>query len=193
MHHQVSHGAIQFAVYEELKHLAAAGYQTPSWLQGNSSALRGGGGTSKSQSQRRVVTSSEITAAGALSKLAASIVTYPFQVVRARLQQRQARALRYGSAMQVARLTLRREGIQGFYKVCVLLRCGACCGDVVRHQAILTNTRNRAWSPACCASCPRAPSRCWCMSLCCANCCNCVFAPNPAPSPVGQIRNRWTC
>ncbi len=111
----MSHGAIQFAVYEELKHLAAAGYQAPAWLRNYSSAPHVGG-TNESR-RRRVVSSSEITAAGALSKLAASIVTYPFQVVRARLQQRQARALRYGSAMQVARLTLRREGIHGFYKV----------------------------------------------------------------------------
>ena len=117
----MSHGAIQFVVYEELKWLAAAGYEHPAWLTN--------GEAPTSKRTQRQVSSSEITAAGALSKLAASVVTYPFQVVRARLQQRQTRALRYVSGMQVVRLTLRREGVQGLYKVLQLLHVG----DVILH------------------------------------------------------------
>jgi hypothetical protein len=56
---QVSHGAIQFMVYEELKGLAG----------------RVGAGSA----HKRTVSSAEIIGIGALSKLAASIITYPSQ------------------------------------------------------------------------------------------------------------------
>lgn len=56
---QVSHGAIQFMVYEELKERAT----------------RPAGGA-----QRAPPSSAEITAIGAVSKLAASVATYPSQV-----------------------------------------------------------------------------------------------------------------
>ena len=55
---QVSHGAIQFMVYEELKERAT----------------RPTGGA-----QRAPPSSAEITAIGAVSKLAASVATYPSQ------------------------------------------------------------------------------------------------------------------
>ena len=61
---QVSHGAIQFMVYEELKKLASG----PLWQgQGNGQ-------------QRQPLTSLEISVIGAASKLVASIATYPSQV-----------------------------------------------------------------------------------------------------------------
>ena len=58
---QVSHGAIQFMVYEELKAFTAGG-------------PRHGAG------QGRQLSSLEISLIGALSKLAASVTTYPSQV-----------------------------------------------------------------------------------------------------------------
>jgi len=64
----VSHGAIQFMVYEELKRQLSAG---------------------SSPNETRVLTAVEITLVGAASKLFATISTYPFSVIRARLQQRQ--------------------------------------------------------------------------------------------------------
>lgn len=65
----------------------------------------------------RELSPAEITAFGALSKLAASVATYPSQVLRSRLQQRMdARALQYTGVADVIRKTLQREGLGGFYK-----------------------------------------------------------------------------
>lgn len=110
----VSHGAIQFAVYEELKALAQGfeGFTHPLGAQGGNSGSSTGAGQPK-----RMLTSAEITACGALSKLAASVATYPSQVVRSRLQQRMdARALKYRGMVDVVRKTLAREGVGGLYK-----------------------------------------------------------------------------
>lgn len=103
----VSHGAIQFAVYEELK---SAAFQLRDFVHPLS---RSNGGTQENQG----LSSAEITACGALSKLAASVVTYPSQVVRSRLQQRmESRALQYTGVVDVLRKTVAREGIRGLYK-----------------------------------------------------------------------------
>ena len=100
----VSHGAIQFAVYEELK---SAAYHLRDFIRP----------LGKDVSDDRTLSSAEITACGALSKMAASIVTYPSQVVRSRLQQRMdSRALQYKGVMDVLRKTLAREGVGGLYK-----------------------------------------------------------------------------
>lgn len=61
LHVQVSHGAIQFMVYEELKKLAS-------------------GPLVRDSAGKQPLTSLEISVIGAVSKLAASIVTYPTQV-----------------------------------------------------------------------------------------------------------------
>ena len=61
LHLQVSHGAIQFMVYEELKKAARGSFGT----------RRGGTGQ---------LSSAEISFMGAASKLVASIATYPSQV-----------------------------------------------------------------------------------------------------------------
>ena len=136
---QVSHGAIQFMVYEELKRLVARG----------------------PESQARTLTSLEITLIGAASKLFATLSTYPLavrqstgsafssrtssvharsdtvlaelhrsliveahagacllQVIRSRLQQRQqaGRLVLYKDGWTALRSTLRREGVGGLYK-----------------------------------------------------------------------------
>lgn len=100
----VSHGAIQFAVYEELK---SAAYHLRDFIRP----------LGQTASDDRTLSSAEITACGALSKMAASIVTYPSQVVRSRLQQRMdSRALQYKGVADVLRKTLAREGVGGLYK-----------------------------------------------------------------------------
>ena len=67
---QVSHGAIQFMVYEELKKLAAG----PLW-QGPPAL------GAQQQQQQQQLSSLKISTIGAASKLVASIATYPSQVI----------------------------------------------------------------------------------------------------------------
>lgn len=96
---QTTHGAVQFAVYDELKYLAS----------------RLGRGPEEGERQ---LGSGELSLFAAASKLTASVTTYPSQVVRSRLQQRMddGRTLVYRSTSEVVRLTWSREGLRGFYK-----------------------------------------------------------------------------
>ncbi|KAL0028967.1 hypothetical protein WJX77_008705 [Trebouxia sp. C0004] len=96
----VSHGAIQFMVYEELK------------------ALTAGAGEYAKDTGRSSLSVAQISVMGAISKLSASVVTYPSQVVRARLQQRQAhnRAVQYRDGLATFKLIMQREGTGGLYK-----------------------------------------------------------------------------
>jgi solute carrier family 25 folate transporter 32 len=82
----VSHGAVQLAVYEELKKLYLNDGQNLGAMQ-------------------------YLTCA-ALSKLVATSITYPFQVVRARLQDQH---VNYKGVIDVL-AKLRKEGPLGFYK-----------------------------------------------------------------------------
>jgi hypothetical protein len=61
-HQQTAHGAIQFAAYEELKHLAGRA---------------GSGGAGQPD---RTLSSAEVSAYGAASKFLAAVSTYPTQV-----------------------------------------------------------------------------------------------------------------
>ncbi len=89
----VSHGAIQMAVYERLKKLGIS--------EDNHAAL--------------VFTSHGLC--GALAKASATMATYPFQVMRSRMQQRlDNRGQNYRGLASSVRLTLRREGVRGMYK-----------------------------------------------------------------------------
>ena len=110
----VSHGAIQFAVYEELK---AAAYHLRDFIRPLDDHSSNSNSSPWLNLDSNTLTSIEITVCGALSKLAASVVTYPSQVVRSRLQQRMdARALRYKGVMDVVQTTVAREGVRGLYK-----------------------------------------------------------------------------
>jgi len=88
----VSHGAIQFMAYEELKNAY---------------------NVYKNQPVDNKLATSEYLFFACLSKLFAAITTYPYQVVRARLQDQHCI---YSSATDCVRQTLRYEGFLGLYK-----------------------------------------------------------------------------
>ncbi|KAI2797831.1 hypothetical protein BLOT_015251 [Blomia tropicalis] len=88
----VSHGALQFMAYEELKK-----YYTAKHNLNKDDKLSIGAYLS----------------CAALSKLFAAVITYPYQVVRARLQDQYAN---YHGVTDVIRRTWRYERIRGFYK-----------------------------------------------------------------------------
>lgn len=88
----VSHGAIQFAAYEPLKNHWAVG--------------RGG---------KDKLTNFDFLQLSAVSKMFAGSITYPYQVVRARLQVYDANT-KYKNARDVCRQVFAKEGISGFYK-----------------------------------------------------------------------------
>ena len=110
----VSHGAIQFAAYERLKRIAVD--------------ARAG---SSSTNARAEPSAFECAWLGVASKLFASAITYPSQVVRARMQQREVGAAtgagaeatsgrspggRYVGFAQSLGEIIRREGAAGLYK-----------------------------------------------------------------------------
>ncbi|KIH90902.1 solute carrier family 25 (mitochondrial folate transporter), member 32 [Sporothrix brasiliensis 5110] len=92
----VSHGAVQFAVYEPLKRFVRRGPQD-------------GPSAVKASNESTLVVSS-------LAKLVAGAVTYPYQVVRSRLQNYNAEA-RFGRGIVgVSRQIWREDGARGFYR-----------------------------------------------------------------------------
>lgn len=104
-----THGGIQFVVYEELKKARAA---SPAW-QRLVASVEPDGSTSSGLS------SIEALLLGAASKVAAATVSYPYQVIRARLHmQREAvrELAHYRGPLDTIRKTWRAEGIVGFYK-----------------------------------------------------------------------------
>ncbi|KAK7461636.1 hypothetical protein BaRGS_00033109 [Batillaria attramentaria] len=88
----ISHGALQFMAYEELKTL---------YNQYRKQAL-----------DTRLGSAEYITFA-AVSKMFAACLTYPYQVVRSRLQDQHRH---YDGVIDVCRQVIRKEGMRGFYK-----------------------------------------------------------------------------
>ncbi|CAL0313129.1 unnamed protein product [Lupinus luteus] len=100
---QVSHGAIQFTAYEELRNVLVD-------LKNKRSKIH-------HQNPDKLLNSVDYAVLGATSKVAAILLTYPFQVIRARLQQRPSGGVqRYTDSWHVLRETARFEGVRGFYK-----------------------------------------------------------------------------
>lgn len=89
----VSHGAFQFMAYEQLK---------------NYRAFDTGGG-------RKGLTNVDYLWLSGFSKIFAGTMTYPYQVIRARLQTYDADKT-YRSARDVVLQVWRQEGLGGFYK-----------------------------------------------------------------------------
>ncbi|KAI9697912.1 MAG: hypothetical protein M1836_004264 [Candelina mexicana] len=88
----VSHGAVQFMAYEQLKNWKAD--------EGD---------------RRQELSNLDYLWLSALSKVFAGSITYPYQVVRARLQTYDAQKT-YEGARDVVMKVWRQEGVSGFYK-----------------------------------------------------------------------------
>lgn len=108
----VSHGAVQFAVYEPAKRFYFARRER---LAAATAAVTGGeegerkGGGSKITNDATIVLST-------VSKFVAGAVTYPLQVLRSRLQNYDAEE-RFGRGIRgVVRQLWREEGLRGFYR-----------------------------------------------------------------------------
>ncbi|KAL0091571.1 mitochondrial carrier domain-containing protein [Phycomyces blakesleeanus] len=97
----VSHGAIQFMAYEEMKK------SRNQWRHGQ-------GITPSSETNARLTTTEYLVMA-ASSKVTATIMTYPYQVLRSRLQNRETKDSYKGLVDCVIRI-YRAEGYGGFYK-----------------------------------------------------------------------------
>ncbi|KAG6700928.1 hypothetical protein I3842_08G137900 [Carya illinoinensis] len=100
----VSHGAIQFTAYEELRKVIVD--------------IKSKDSKTNSQFDDKLLKSVDYAILGASSKIAAILLTYPFQVIRARLQQRPSSEgiPRYMDSWHVVKETVRFEGVKGFYK-----------------------------------------------------------------------------
>ncbi|KAG8481645.1 hypothetical protein CXB51_026502 [Gossypium anomalum] len=98
----VSHGAIQFTAYEELRRIMVDYKEKKQKSKGASNLLN----------------SFDYALLGGSSKIAAILITYPFQVIRTRAQQRPSKEgiPRYMNSWHVVKETARFEGIRGFYK-----------------------------------------------------------------------------
>ncbi|XP_057420855.1 folate transporter 1, chloroplastic isoform X1 [Lotus japonicus] len=101
---QVSHGAIQFTAYEELRNIFVD--------------LKSRGSTVHRENPDQLLNSVDYAVLGASSKIAAILLSYPFQVIRSRLQQRPGGdgVPRYIDSWHVVKETARFEGVRGFYK-----------------------------------------------------------------------------
>jgi solute carrier family 25 folate transporter 32 len=107
------HGTIQFVSYEQMKDFYVKTFHTTQF------------------------STSIILTFSALSKLIAASTTYPYQVVRTRLQDQHQQ---YNGVMDVIKTTYRREGIGGFYKGMVPALCRvvpACCITFVVYEFML--------------------------------------------------------
>ncbi|KAG0167658.1 hypothetical protein DFQ28_005836 [Apophysomyces sp. BC1034] len=87
----VSHVAVQFPLYERLKSLLHVDKEVASG-------------------------SAAILLASSLSKMAASLATYPHEVVRTRLQSQSRKPFKYYGVIHAAKLISMEEGFRGFYK-----------------------------------------------------------------------------
>ncbi|KAK2781388.1 hypothetical protein FQN53_000579 [Emmonsiellopsis sp. PD_33] len=103
----VSHGALQFMAYEQLKRYQAGTTSQFNFTTANTY-------THGSSSGRELSNLDYLLLSGA-SKVFAGAVTYPYQVLRARLQTYDAAGTYRGVGDAIGKIW-RREGVVGFYK-----------------------------------------------------------------------------
>ena len=110
----VSHGAVQFAVYEMLKKKKKKKKKKSRFVTTSYYTHHDGDDNTDREGSGKPSTWSTIIFS-ATSKTVAIGVTYPYQLVRARLQTYDA-ASTYRSLRDVVVKIWRREGVTGFYK-----------------------------------------------------------------------------
>ncbi|KAK2848531.1 hypothetical protein FQN49_005634 [Arthroderma sp. PD_2] len=104
----VSHGALQFMAYEKLKKYRTHMAQNTS-TDGTTSS------TGTVSTQLRTLNNMDYLLLSSISKMFAGCATYPYQVLRARLQTYDARGT-YKGVRDAFDQILRTEGVAGFYK-----------------------------------------------------------------------------
>lgn len=105
----VSHGAVQFAVYDPLKQM----YMNRRRRRGSASA---DGDENDGRGKQQRMTNEATLLISSVAKLAAGAATYPYQVIRSRLQNYDAEE-RFGRGIRgVVRRMWREEGWRGFYR-----------------------------------------------------------------------------
>ncbi|KAI9476123.1 MAG: mitochondrial carrier domain-containing protein [Benjaminiella poitrasii] len=97
----VSHGAIQFMVYEEMKK--------------KRNELRHKRGLTLPDELNAQLSQTEYLIMAATSKVTATVVTYPYQVLKSRLQDRATRDT-YKGVIDCSKKIVQAEGYTGFYK-----------------------------------------------------------------------------
>jgi solute carrier family 25 folate transporter 32 len=125
----VAHGALQFMAYEELKKAVRARRRSHS-RSPQAGVASAAGAQAAGTASDAPFSAGETIAIAALSKSFASFLTYPYQVMRSRMQgvvyssasaggggaAAAARASGYISLTECAQRTWQQEGLRGFYR-----------------------------------------------------------------------------
>ncbi|OAX78827.1 hypothetical protein ACJ72_06860 [Emergomyces africanus] len=114
----VSHGALQFMAYEKLKQYRSGTAAAPLELATPSSAVGVPGNGSVNgypRTQDQKLSNMDYLVLSGTSKVFAGCVTYPYQVLKARLQTYDA-ARTYRGVVDAMSQIWRKEGVVGFYK-----------------------------------------------------------------------------
>lgn len=106
----VTHGAIQFMVYEQLKIWRMSKLMGQTVMEATKNTATGSGPKAYAE-----LSNWDYLTLSATSKILAGSITYPYQVLRARLQVYDAKA-KYSGVRDVTKKIWGAEGLAGFYK-----------------------------------------------------------------------------
>jgi solute carrier family 25 folate transporter 32 len=117
----VTHGAIQFAAYERIRRIFLK--RSSAVIEGTHAAAELNTDRMQSSIENRAVRKNnarlsifENLLAATVSKVIASVLTYPLQVARTRMQQRGADMVAYGNLLKALRTIYLTNGIRGLYR-----------------------------------------------------------------------------
>lgn len=109
----VSHGALQFTLYEGIK--AWLRHSRSDAILSQTDIRHSKRNFISNEDNSRLTSVSDALVASTASKLIASVSTYPLQVPRTRMQERMANGEKYGSFHRTLWHIVRTEGIRGLY------------------------------------------------------------------------------